>query len=58
MSASQYAEYSANNNSEDDRDERNLNLVPDPLVKNDQAVVVNLGKKGMIAMQISQWILI
>jgi len=53
MSASQYAEYSANNNSEDDHDERNLNLVPDPLVKNDQAVVVNLGKKGMVAMQIS-----
>jgi 7,8-dihydropterin-6-yl-methyl-4-(beta-D-ribofuranosyl)aminobenzene 5'-phosphate synthase len=43
----QYAEYSDNNN---DHDEKNLNLVPDPLVKDDQAIVVNLREKGLVAL--------
>jgi 7,8-dihydropterin-6-yl-methyl-4-(beta-D-ribofuranosyl)aminobenzene 5'-phosphate synthase len=43
----QYAEYSDDNN---DHDEKNLNLVPDPLVKDDQAIVVNLREKGLVAL--------
>jgi 7,8-dihydropterin-6-yl-methyl-4-(beta-D-ribofuranosyl)aminobenzene 5'-phosphate synthase len=44
----QYAEYSDSNNN--DHDEKNLNLVPDPLVKDDQAIVVNLREKGLVAL--------
>jgi 7,8-dihydropterin-6-yl-methyl-4-(beta-D-ribofuranosyl)aminobenzene 5'-phosphate synthase len=49
----QYAENSDNINSEDDDNngnEKSLNLVPDPLVKDDQAIVVNLRNKGLIAL--------
>jgi 7,8-dihydropterin-6-yl-methyl-4-(beta-D-ribofuranosyl)aminobenzene 5'-phosphate synthase len=43
----QYAESSDNNN---DHGEKNQNLVPDPLVKDDQAIVVNLREKGLVAL--------
>jgi 7,8-dihydropterin-6-yl-methyl-4-(beta-D-ribofuranosyl)aminobenzene 5'-phosphate synthase len=33
-----------------DDGEQNLNLIPDPLVRDDQAIVVNLGKKGLIVL--------
>ena len=46
----QYAENSDNNTNNRHHDEENLNLVPDPLVKDDQAIVVNLRKKGLVAM--------
>jgi len=51
----QFAEYSDINDDDDDdddddHDEKNLNLVPDPLVKDDQAVVVNLRNKGLVAL--------
>ena len=49
----QYAENSDNNNTEDDDNngnEKSLNLVPDPLVKDDQAIVVNLRNKGLIVL--------
>ena len=49
----QYAENSDNNNSKDDDNdgnEKSLNLVSDPLVKDDQAIVVNLRKKGLIVL--------
>ena len=42
----QYAEFSDNNNN----DEKNLNLVPDPLVKDDQAIIVNLREKGLVVL--------
>jgi 7,8-dihydropterin-6-yl-methyl-4-(beta-D-ribofuranosyl)aminobenzene 5'-phosphate synthase len=45
----QYAENSDNDH-DDDHNEKNLNLVPDPLVKDDQAIVVNLRKKGLVAL--------
>jgi 7,8-dihydropterin-6-yl-methyl-4-(beta-D-ribofuranosyl)aminobenzene 5'-phosphate synthase len=45
----QYAENSDNDH-DDDHSEKNLNLVPDPLVKDDQAIVVNLRKKGLVAL--------
>jgi 7,8-dihydropterin-6-yl-methyl-4-(beta-D-ribofuranosyl)aminobenzene 5'-phosphate synthase len=41
----QYAEKPQNNN---DNDEKNLNLIPDPLVKDDQAIVVNVRNKGLV----------
>ena len=44
----QYAESSDNNNN--DHGEKNQNLVPDPLVKDDQAIVVNLREKGLVAL--------
>lgn len=31
----------------DDDNEKNMNLVPDPLVKDDQAIVVNVRNKGL-----------
>lgn len=40
----QYAEKPQNNND----DEKNVNLIPDPLVKDDQAIVVNVGNKGLV----------
>jgi 7,8-dihydropterin-6-yl-methyl-4-(beta-D-ribofuranosyl)aminobenzene 5'-phosphate synthase len=46
----QYAENSDNNDNNNDHSEKNLNLVPDPLVKDDQAIVVNLRKKGLVAL--------
>ena len=45
----QYAENSGNDH-DYDHNEKNLNLVPDPLVKDDQAIVVNLRKKGLVAL--------
>jgi 7,8-dihydropterin-6-yl-methyl-4-(beta-D-ribofuranosyl)aminobenzene 5'-phosphate synthase len=44
----QYAESPRNNNT--DNVEENLNLIPDPLVKDDQALVANLRKKGLIVL--------
>jgi 7,8-dihydropterin-6-yl-methyl-4-(beta-D-ribofuranosyl)aminobenzene 5'-phosphate synthase len=41
----QYAEMPQNNN---DNDEKNLNLIPDPLVKDDQAIVANVRNKGLV----------
>jgi 7,8-dihydropterin-6-yl-methyl-4-(beta-D-ribofuranosyl)aminobenzene 5'-phosphate synthase len=41
----QYAEKPHNNS---DDEEKNLNLIPDPLVKDDQAIVVNVGNKGLV----------
>jgi 7,8-dihydropterin-6-yl-methyl-4-(beta-D-ribofuranosyl)aminobenzene 5'-phosphate synthase len=41
----QYAEKPHNNN---DDEEKNLNLIPDPLVKDDQAIVVNVRNKGLV----------
>jgi 7,8-dihydropterin-6-yl-methyl-4-(beta-D-ribofuranosyl)aminobenzene 5'-phosphate synthase len=49
----QYAEYPGDNNDNDndnEHEEKNLNLVPDPFVKDDQAVVVNLRKRGLVAL--------
>jgi 7,8-dihydropterin-6-yl-methyl-4-(beta-D-ribofuranosyl)aminobenzene 5'-phosphate synthase len=46
----QYAENSDNKYNNDDDIEKNLNLVPDPLVKDDQAIVVNLRKKGLVVL--------
>lgn len=46
----QYAENSDNNDNNNDHSEKILNLVPDPLVKDDQAIVVNLRKKGLVAL--------
>lgn len=46
----QYAENSDNNDNNNDHSEKILNLVPDPLVKYDQAIVVNLRKKGLVAL--------
>jgi 7,8-dihydropterin-6-yl-methyl-4-(beta-D-ribofuranosyl)aminobenzene 5'-phosphate synthase len=42
---SQYAEKPHNNN---DDNEKNLNLVPDTLVKDDQAIVMNVRNKGLV----------
>ena len=41
----QYAEKPHNNS---DDEEKNLNLIPDPLVKDDQGIVVNVGNKGLV----------
>ena len=41
----QYAEKPHNNS---DDEEKNLNLIPDPLVKDDQAIVVNVRNKGLV----------
>jgi 7,8-dihydropterin-6-yl-methyl-4-(beta-D-ribofuranosyl)aminobenzene 5'-phosphate synthase len=41
----QYAEKPHNNS---DDEEKNLNRIPDPLVKDDQAIVVNVGNKGLV----------
>ena len=49
----QYAENTDNDNDDninDDHDDKNLNLVPDPLVRDDQAIIVNLRKKGLVAL--------
>jgi 7,8-dihydropterin-6-yl-methyl-4-(beta-D-ribofuranosyl)aminobenzene 5'-phosphate synthase len=48
----QYAENSDNNSEDDGNDgnEKSLNLVSDPLVKDDQAIVVNLRNKGLIVL--------
>jgi 7,8-dihydropterin-6-yl-methyl-4-(beta-D-ribofuranosyl)aminobenzene 5'-phosphate synthase len=51
----QYAENTDNNNysninNDHDNKNLNLNLVPDPLVRDDQAVIVNLRKKGLVAL--------
>ena len=48
----QYAENTDNDNdnNNDDHDDKNLNLVPDPLVRDDQAIIVNLRKKGLVAL--------
>ena len=48
----QYAENPDNNSEDDDNDgnEKSLNLVSDPLVKDDQAIVVNLRNKGLIVL--------
>lgn len=47
----QYAEYSDNNDHDNDHtDEKNLNLFPDPLVKDDQSILVNLRKKGLVVL--------
>ena len=49
----QYAENTDNDNDSNinnDNDDKNLNLdlVPDPLVQDDQAIIVNLRKKGSL----------
>jgi len=41
----QYAEKPCNNN---DNNEKNLDLVPDLLIKDDQAIVVNVKNKGLV----------
>jgi 7,8-dihydropterin-6-yl-methyl-4-(beta-D-ribofuranosyl)aminobenzene 5'-phosphate synthase len=47
----QYAENSDNvDHDNDNTDEKNLNLIPDPLVKDDQSIVVNLRKKGLVVL--------
>ncbi len=48
----QYAENSDNDDSDDNHpnEKKNLNLVPDPLVKDDQAIIVNLRKKGLVVL--------
>lgn len=51
----QYAENTDNDNDSNinnDYDDKNLNLnlVPDPLVQDDQAIIVNLRKKGLVAL--------
>jgi 7,8-dihydropterin-6-yl-methyl-4-(beta-D-ribofuranosyl)aminobenzene 5'-phosphate synthase len=47
----QYAENSDNVNHDiDNTDEKHLNLIPDPLVKDDQSIVVNLRKKGLVVL--------
>src|ERR687891_552081 len=47
----QYAEYSDNNDHDNAHtDQKNLNLFPDPLVKDDQSIVVNLRKKGLVVL--------
>jgi 7,8-dihydropterin-6-yl-methyl-4-(beta-D-ribofuranosyl)aminobenzene 5'-phosphate synthase len=43
----QYAE-EPQNNSENDEKNLNLNLIPDPLVKDDQAIAVNVRNKGLV----------
>ena len=47
----QYAENSDNvDHDNDNPDDKNLNLIPDPLVKDDQSIVVNLRKKGLVVL--------
>ncbi|MGE5661053.1 MAG: hypothetical protein ACM3X1_02285 [Ignavibacteriales bacterium] len=41
----QYAEKPHNG----DDDKKNMNLVPDPLVKDDQAIVVNVRNEGLLS---------
>jgi 7,8-dihydropterin-6-yl-methyl-4-(beta-D-ribofuranosyl)aminobenzene 5'-phosphate synthase len=43
-------QYAENSDNDGHADEKNLNLIPDPLVKDDQAIIVNIRKKGLVVL--------